>query len=149
MNAKNVLFSLNWRLNRAPFWGYSILVWLLFFLFITLISALFLSSWNNTSMDTVTWPWLAISGILFLILYVIMIWINTAISVKRLHDLDKTWWMILLSFIPLINIYIAILLWFIKWTEWKNQYGEDPLWNNWANENITKSKENSTKQVEL
>lgn len=46
---------------------------------------------------------------------------------RRLHDLDKSgWWMLLLC-VPLINLFFAIYIYFFKGTEGPNQYGEDPL----------------------
>lgn len=46
---------------------------------------------------------------------------------RRLHDLDKSgWWMLLLC-VPLINILFYIYILFFKGTEGPNQYGEDPL----------------------
>ena len=50
-----------------------------------------------------------------------------AVSVRRLHDLDKSGWWILIEFIPLIGI-IILLIWFVgRGTEGPNQFGEDPL----------------------
>lgn len=46
---------------------------------------------------------------------------------RRLHDLDKSgWWMLLLC-VPLVNILFYIYILFFKGTEGQNQYGEDPL----------------------
>lgn len=46
---------------------------------------------------------------------------------RRLHDLDKSgWWMLLLC-VPLVNILFYIYILFFKGTEGPNQYGEDPL----------------------
>lgn len=46
---------------------------------------------------------------------------------RRLHDLDKSgWWMLLLC-VPLVNILFYIYILFFKGTEGPNQYGDDPL----------------------
>lgn len=48
-------------------------------------------------------------------------------GVRRLHDLDKSgWWMLLLC-VPLVNILFYIYILFFKGTEGPSQYGEDPL----------------------
>lgn len=52
---------------------------------------------------------------------------NIGISVRRLHDLDKTGWFILLVLIPLVGA-IILLIWFVqRGTVGGNQYGPDPL----------------------
>lgn len=47
-------------------------------------------------------------------------------GVRRLHDIDKSGWFMLLSLIPLINF---VLLYFFvkKGTEGTNKFGENPL----------------------
>jgi uncharacterized membrane protein YhaH (DUF805 family) len=48
--------------------------------------------------------------------------------VKRLHDLGRPGWHYwLLMFVPIYDIYLAILLLFCKGTEGPNAYGVDPL----------------------
>ena len=46
---------------------------------------------------------------------------------RRLHDLDKSDWWMLLFCVPLVNILFYIYILFFKGTEGPNQYGEDPL----------------------
>ncbi len=50
-----------------------------------------------------------------------------SLVVRRLHDLNHTGLLWLLSFIPVINFFLAIYLLFFKGTEGENQYGPDPL----------------------
>lgn len=50
-----------------------------------------------------------------------------AVSVRRLHDLDKSGWWILISFIPLIGT-IILIVWFVgKGSDQDNRFGPDPL----------------------
>jgi uncharacterized membrane protein YhaH (DUF805 family) len=50
-----------------------------------------------------------------------------AIAVRRLHDLDRTSWWILLWFIPIVG-WIILLIWFCtRGTEGPNRFGPDPL----------------------
>ena len=46
-------------------------------------------------------------------------WFSLAQGVKRLHDLDKSGWLILLMFVPIVML-------FADGTVGPNQYGEDP-----------------------
>jgi len=50
-----------------------------------------------------------------------------AVGVRRLHDLDRSGWWLLLSFIPLIGA-IVLIVWFCtKGTDGANRFGPDPL----------------------
>jgi len=50
-----------------------------------------------------------------------------AVSVRRLHDLDRSGWWYLLVLIPVIG-WIALLVWFIgRGTVGPNRFGEDPI----------------------
>jgi uncharacterized membrane protein YhaH (DUF805 family) len=50
-----------------------------------------------------------------------------AIAVRRLHDLDRSGWWILLALIPLVGA-IILLIWFCsKGTEGPNRFGPDRL----------------------
>jgi len=52
---------------------------------------------------------------------------NIAIAIRRLHDLDRTGWWILLGFIPLIG-WIILLIWYVtKGTDGPNRFGPDPI----------------------
>lgn len=52
---------------------------------------------------------------------------SIAVGVRRLHDLDKSGWWLLLALIPLIGA-LVLIYWFVqRGTEGDNQYGADPL----------------------
>ncbi|HTF97925.1 MAG TPA: DUF805 domain-containing protein [Cellvibrio sp.] len=57
------------------------------------------------------------------IAYIAMMVFSFILMIQRLHDLNKTGWMSLLSIIPLANIYLIVLLIFFKGTEGRNDYG--------------------------
>jgi len=48
-----------------------------------------------------------------------------AVGVRRLHDIDKSGWFLLLALIPLVNIWLIVLL-ATEGTRGPNQYGADP-----------------------
>lgn len=50
-----------------------------------------------------------------------------SLIVRRLHDLNHSGLFWLLSFIPLVNFFLAIYLIFFKGTDGENRYGPDPL----------------------
>ena len=52
---------------------------------------------------------------------------NLAVCVRRLHDLNKSGWWVLLFFIPIIG-HIILIVWFAtRGTVGANSFGEDPL----------------------
>lgn len=58
--------------------------------------------------------------------YILLLYLNIATAIRRLHDINKTGWWYLLIFIPIINIFIifVFLYWFCKkGTAGDNNYG--------------------------
>ena len=51
----------------------------------------------------------------------------TAVSVKRLHDLDMSGWHVLGLMVPLWNVYIGLKMLLVKGTDGPNRFGRDPL----------------------
>jgi len=47
------------------------------------------------------------------------------VGIRRLHDVNKSGWFLLLGLIPLVNFYLLYLL-VIEGTIGDNQYGPDP-----------------------
>jgi uncharacterized membrane protein YhaH (DUF805 family) len=50
-----------------------------------------------------------------------------AVQVRRLHDLDRTGWWILLHFVPLVGAIVLIIWYCMRGTEGPNRFGPDPL----------------------
>lgn len=52
---------------------------------------------------------------------------NIGVSIRRLHDLDKSGWWLLLVFLPLIGA-LVLLYWFVhRGSVGDNQFGPDPV----------------------
>jgi len=100
-------FNHKWRINRSEliFW---IALLVAIFLFITsiLVVIAYLSG-----------P--IITDIISIIMLIISVWVYypyIIIFIKRLHDINKSWWYIL---IPILGVLGAI---FSKWSIWKNKF---------------------------
>ena len=52
---------------------------------------------------------------------------NLMLAIRRLHDLNRSAWWIIIKFIPGLNILLSCYLLFFKGTEGPNRYGPDPL----------------------
>jgi uncharacterized membrane protein YhaH (DUF805 family) len=52
---------------------------------------------------------------------------SLAVGVRRLHDLDRSGWWVLLVFIPLIGAIVLIVWYCSRGTPGTNSFGADPL----------------------
>ena len=52
---------------------------------------------------------------------------NIAVGIRRLHDIDRSGWWLLISLVPLIG-WIVLIVWdCTKGTDGSNRFGSDPL----------------------
>ena len=70
---------------------------------------------------------LPLLGLLYLVFALGVLLPSIAVTVRRLHDIDKSGWWILISFIPLIGAIILIIWECTKGTLGPNRFGADPL----------------------
>jgi uncharacterized membrane protein YhaH (DUF805 family) len=103
------------RASRREFW--------LFFLAYTIlyIAALVIDIWAGFYHAKAGMG--IISGIFFLLTIIPYL----AISLRRLHDTNRTGWWFLISLVPLIGMIWLIVLLCSKGTSGENSYGSDPL----------------------
>jgi len=66
-------------------------------------------------------------GIIYLAFYVVFGLLNLSVSIRRLHDIGKSGWWVLLSLIPLVGILILIWWWAQPGSAEANKYGDNPL----------------------
>ncbi len=51
---------------------------------------------------------------------------SLAVTVRRLHDTDRSGWWILIFFIPIVGVIVAVVFLALKGTEGDNRFGPDP-----------------------
>jgi uncharacterized membrane protein YhaH (DUF805 family) len=51
---------------------------------------------------------------------------SLGVSIRRLHDIGRTGWWILLSFVPIVGIIVLIIWWCQKGEPGPNAYGPPP-----------------------
>ena len=49
------------------------------------------------------------------------------LQIRRLHDINMTGWLVLLSLVPIVDCLLELVLIFKKGTDGHNKYGGDPL----------------------
>lgn len=95
------------RARRSEFWW-----WVLFQVLVSFVAA---SLWGISRSS-------ALYGLTTLILFLPAL----ALEVRRLHDVGRSGWWLLISFVPLVGI-ILLLVWFCKdGTVGTNRFGADP-----------------------
>lgn len=111
------------RINRWAYFKNSLLLALLNFVVIGAGMLVFCIQPTMLASDIVT-----IVSVVALILFAIFLIPGSyMLGIRRLHDLNRAGWLVLLFFLPYVNISLAIYLLFFKGTDGANQYGEDPL----------------------
>ncbi|MBJ27816.1 MAG: hypothetical protein CL776_03315 [Chloroflexi bacterium] len=66
------------------------------------------------------------SGILFTLAFLALMIPNLAVSVRRLHDTNKTGWMVLLGLIPFVGSIVLLVLYLLPGNIGDNDYGAQP-----------------------
>lgn len=112
---KNKYADFNGRARRKEYWMYT-LVYILSYLAIAIVGVILgqIASF--------------LGSIIFMVLSLLSLAVlvpSLAVSVRRLHDTNKSGWFLLLAFIPLANFYLIYLL-IIEGDRGDNQYGADP-----------------------
>lgn len=123
---KQQYFSFNGRLNRKPYIIRSIIAGVIILVLSTIVDAIFEDELSYDEFGFLTSGPGTMESIMFIALYIITVVIGASLMIRRLHDLNKTGWLCILSFIPIANIGIGIYTIFYKGTDGPNKYGEDP-----------------------
>ena len=121
MELLNKIYTTEGRLNRLRYFKYQI-IWILISAVVGAILGFiggFLSNDVQSLLVTVpTGMWSFAAGIGSIML-----------GIRRLHDLNKNGWFMLLAFVPLVNLVFALYLYLAPGQVGENQYGADPLEN--------------------
>jgi len=110
---KEKYVDFNGRARRSEYWWFALFTW---------AGTIFLSFIDNLvfGVDASVSILSSIWGLAILLP-------SLAVGVRRLHDLEKSGWWLLLSLIPLIG-FLVLLFWFVKQgTDGQNRFGADPL----------------------
>lgn len=125
---QSLLFSFEGRINRAKFWLVTIAVDVVFLVIVGILMAA-----TGLSIDPATGvPSMGsggiVVGVILAVLYIALIWIGLALSVKRYHDRNKSGWWVLIVFVPVIGgLWFFVEAGCLRGTVGPNQYGPDPL----------------------
>lgn len=68
-----------------------------------------------------------LNGILILVYYLATFLPSVAVTIRRLHDTDRSGWWLLVSLVPLFGGIILLILCCLEGTSGQNQYGPDSI----------------------
>lgn len=112
------------RSTRAEYWWWFLFVWLLSFIpYIGIFASM---DWTSTSDGTVSGSGGSASVIwwvIFLVLWLAFILPSIAVSVRRLHDTDRSGWWYWIVLVPCIGGIWYLILMLLPSTPGQNQYG--------------------------
>lgn len=115
---KKVVFenyaNFNGRARRSEYWYFVL------FNIIFAVIAMVLDNVLGLNFDPLPYGWLYFLYALAVLLP------GLAAGVRRLHDVNKSGWYMLLAFIPLIGGIWLLILFFTEGTQGVNNYGENP-----------------------
>lgn len=103
------------RANRAEYW------WIVLWNVIITLFCLFLGAMAASSGDYTS---IGFGGMLIWIYDLATIIPSISLTVRRLHDSDKTGWLCLIALIPYIGVLIVLVLTLLEGTKGANRYGE-------------------------
>lgn len=69
--------------------------------------------------------------IIFVAVYLAFLYFSIVFAIRRLHDRNHSGWLVLLIFVPVINIIFALYLLFAKGNEGVNNYGPQRVTQGW------------------
>lgn len=114
------------RSRRKEFWSYILAVWVATFVLMYLDTALGLGGTATSYSEGGSVGFNMSGGWLTIIFALAIIVPNIAVSVRRLHDVGKSGWMLLIGLIPLVG-WIYLLVQYVQpGNVGPNTYGPDP-----------------------
>ena len=114
------------RSRRKEFWSYILAVWVATFVLMYLDSALGLGGTATSYAEGGSVGFNMTGGVLTLLFALAILVPNIAVSVRRLHDVGKSGWMLLIGLIPLIGWIYLLVQYLQPGTAGPNAYGPDP-----------------------
>ncbi|GAA4716281.1 DUF805 domain-containing protein [Isoptericola chiayiensis] len=113
------------RARRSEYWW-----WYLFVLLVSIALSILVAVFGGYSIDADTgMPVFEFgSALLIFAAWLLFVIPNIAVTVRRLHDTDRSgfWWFI--GFVPLVGWIILLVLMVLEGTQGPNRFGPDPAY---------------------
>ena len=116
-------FDFKTRATRSEYWWYTLFIWIASMV----IQAPYFFYWDEVMAAPIEDPFVLLPveviNVIFGLLTIIP---GISVSVRRLHDVGRSGWWLLLWFLPIIG-WIPLIYWTCKASTDDNQWGENPL----------------------
>ena len=106
------------RARRSEYWLFSLFLWIVLLVLMVAIGS---AAQSDPHGPTVT----SLVGVLMLCWAAVII-PSLAVTVRRLHDIDKSGWWFLISFIPIVGAIVILIFSVTDGTRGPNRFGPDP-----------------------
>ncbi|MEQ9488247.1 MAG: DUF805 domain-containing protein [Alphaproteobacteria bacterium] len=103
------------RARRKEYWLFALLYFIVNLVFAVIGGSLYSAS-SLQALNTVS-----------IVIVLVLFLPSLAVTVRRLHDTDRSGWWVLISLIPVIGTIWLLVLLVLPGTRGSNNYGEDPL----------------------
>jgi len=110
------------RSRRKEYWMFVLLNLLLAFAVWGLLGLTYALGMSETAMMTIMMPVFILYGLAGLALIIP----GLAVTIRRLHDTDRSGWNILLGLIPLVGAIVLLVFYVTEGTRGPNRFGPDP-----------------------
>ncbi len=126
-----VLHQIEGRIGRIQYLAFAYLVILFASLPLVLFGVIESMVQESTALSIVS----VLSNIVLFVAVVYVLAMSVLLSKRRLHDLNKSGWVLLLIFIPIIGSFVQLYMSIAPGTKMENQYGVCPepakAWQKW------------------
>ncbi len=113
------------RSRRREYWMFFLLNLLISLAVWTLLAVTFLLGMSETEMTVIMTP----VFILYALIVLAFMIPGIAVTVRRLHDTDRSGWSLLLGLIPLVGAILLLVYYCTEGTPGPNRFGPDPKAN--------------------
>ncbi|PKV12626.1 DUF805 domain-containing protein [Xanthomonas prunicola] len=112
----------NGRSRRKEYWMFALMQFLVLIVFGGLFAIAAATMGNENGPGALAW----LIGAVMMIVCLALIVPAIAVTVRRLHDQDKSGWFYLISLVPYVGAFVLLVFMCIEGTPGPNQYGENP-----------------------
>jgi uncharacterized membrane protein YhaH (DUF805 family) len=120
-------FDFQGRSRRSEYW--------LFYLLTTLVTMALYLPLMAVGMDPETGepgPMMGLIGLLLVLVWLGFFIPSLAVTIRRLHDTNRSGWWVLISFLPLAGALVLFIFMLLNGTVGPNRFGADPKGENSA-----------------
>ena len=111
------------RSRRKEYWMFFLFNWLIGVAVGFLALLLYTMGLSETAMMTILTPVLA----LYAIAAIAFVIPGLAVTIRRLHDTDRSGWAILWGLVPIIGAFMLLVFYITEGTRGPNRFGPDPV----------------------